>query len=214
MMRLKKAILCFAGLILFGAGIVGAMEVQGKKKEAAEPDRPIYVEADTLETDLKNNISTLTNNVMVRQEQKGKGPLKIYCQKMVIYSSDETRKKSSSNKIKGNDKKDDFIQQGNIDKIVATGQVRIEMGNNVATGETAVFYNDDQKIILTGKAEFWQGKSMIKGEEITYWIKEDRFLGTGKGTNKVKGVIYQEEKEESRQIKSGITPKGREGTGK
>ena len=58
----------------------------------------------------------------------------------------------------------------------------------------AVFTNADQRIVLSGKAEFWQGKNLIKGEEITVWLKEDRALVTSKGSDRVRAVIYEEEK--------------------
>lgn len=213
MMWLKRAFFFFTGFIVFWIGIWGPLEVQGKDKDAAEPDRPIVTEADTLELDQKNNTATFTGNVTSKQEQKGKDPLIITCSKMVVYSSGETGNKPPSSKTKDQEKKN-LPQQNQVDKIVATGQVKVVQGKNVATGETAVFYNTDQRIILTGKAEFWQGKNLIKGEEITVWIKEDRALVTSKGSTRVRAVIYQEEKEEPRQTKSGIPPKGREGTEK
>ncbi len=167
--------------------------VQGKDKNPSDVDRPITTDADTLELDNKNKTATFTGNVVARQEQKGKDPLIIYCHKMVIYSSEETGKKPLPSQPKGNGKKA-LSQQNQVDRIVATGQVKVVQGKNVATGETAVFTNADQRIILSGKAEFWQGKNLIKGEEITVWIKEDRALVTSKGSNRVRAVIYQEEK--------------------
>jgi lipopolysaccharide export system protein LptA len=189
----KKALLFFVGFIMVGSWIWGPMEVQGKDKNASDPDRPIITDADTLELDNKNKTATFAGNVVAKQEQKGKDPLLIYCNKMVIYSSEESGKKSSPSKGKGNEKKT-LTQQDQVEKIVATGQVKVVQGKNVATGEMAVFTNADQRIVLSGKAEFWQGKNLVKGEEITVWIKEDRALVTSKGSDRVRAVIYQEEK--------------------
>ena len=77
---------------------------------------------------------------------------------------------------------------------MATGQVKIIQGKDVATGETATFYNADQRIVLTGNPKVWQGQNLVKGEEITVWIKENRSLVTSKGANRVQAVIHQEEK--------------------
>ncbi|MCU0579727.1 MAG: lipopolysaccharide transport periplasmic protein LptA, partial [Desulfobacterota bacterium] len=85
-------------------------------------------------------------------------------------------------------------QNNKIDKIIATGQVKIVQGEDVATGDTATFYNEDQKIILSGNPKVWQGKNLVKGEEITVWIKENRSLVTSKGANRVQAVIHQDEK--------------------
>jgi lipopolysaccharide export system protein LptA len=193
MSKIKRALLFFMVFIFIGSGFWGPTGVQGKNKEPLEADRPIITTADTLELDNKNKTATFTGNVVAKQEQKGKEPFIIYCEKMVIYSTEESGKKSSPSQSKGNEKKN-FNQQNQVDKIVATGQVKVVQGKNVATGETAVFYNADQRIILSGKAEFWQGKNLIKGEEITVWLKEDRSLVTSKGSNRVRAVIYQEEK--------------------
>jgi lipopolysaccharide export system protein LptA len=194
MLVLKRALLFFfLGFLLTGSGVWGAAGAQGKNKDASEPERPIVTTADTLELDNKNKTATFTGNVVAKQEQKGKDPLIIYCDKMVIYSSGEAGKKPSTAQNKGNEKKS-LKEQNQVDKIVATGQVKIHNGKDRATGETAVFYHADQRIILSGKAEFWQGKNLVKGEEITVWIKEDRALVTSKGSDRVRAVIYQEEK--------------------
>jgi lipopolysaccharide export system protein LptA len=188
---MKRVLLFFVGFTLVGLGLLMPMGVHGDNKESSDVNRPIITEANTLELDNKNKTATFKGNVVAKQEQKGKEPLYIYCDKMVIYSSEETEKKPAPSKSKGDEKKN-LTQQ--VDKIVASGQVKIYNDKDRATGETAVFYNADQKIILSGKAEFWQGKNLIKGEEITVWIKEDRALVTSKGSNRVRAVIYQEEK--------------------
>ncbi|MEW6187599.1 MAG: LptA/OstA family protein [Thermodesulfobacteriota bacterium] len=165
----------------------------GAEKKGEGNNRPIVTTADTLELDNKNRIATFTGTVVARQEQPGKDPIVIECDKMVIHYTGEPEKKAAPVSSKTSEKKD-ALHQGQVEKIVASGRVRVVQGKDVATGETAVFYNADQKIILTGKAEFWQGKNLVKGEEITVWIKENRSLVTSKGKNRVKAVIHQEEK--------------------
>ena len=193
MSKLRRALLFLVGFIFIGSGFWGPTGVHGKNKESSEANNPIITTADTLELDNKNKTATFTGNVVAKQEQKGKEPITIFSDKMVIYSSEESGKKPSPSQSKGNEKKN-MNQQNQVDKIVATGQVKVVQGKSVATGESAVFTNVDQRIVLSGKAEFWQGKNLIKGEEITVWIKEDRALVTSKGSNRVRAVIYQEEK--------------------
>lgn len=193
MFALRRALFFLLGCILIASGIWMPTGVHGKNTESSDADHPIITTADTLELDNKNKTATFTGNVVAKQEQKEKDPIIIYCNKMVIYSSEESGKKPSPPPSKGNEKKSPN-QQNKVDKIVATGQVKVVQGKDVATGESAVFTNVDQRIVLSGKAEFWQGKNLIKGEEITVWIKEDRALVTSKGSNRVRAVIYQEEK--------------------
>jgi len=199
---LRKSLLFFMTIGVVGSGFFGPQWGFGKNKEISEPSRPIVTTADTLELDNKNKIATFSGNVVSKQEQQGKDPLIIYCNKLVIYSVEDTAKKPSPSSSKGSEKTP-LVQQNQVDKIVASGQVKIHLGNDRATGETAIFYNADQRIVLSGNPKVWQGKNLIKGEEITYWIKEDRALVTSKGANKAQAVLYQEEKQGSQTL----TPK-------
>jgi lipopolysaccharide export system protein LptA len=189
----KRVLLLVVSFSFIGSGFLGPLGAQGKNKESSEVNRPIITESDTLELDNVKKTATFMGNVVAKQEQQGKDPLIIYCDKLVVYSAEESGKKPSPSKSKGNEKKK-LTQQNEVEKIVATGHVKIQNDKDRATGESAVFYNADQRIILSGKAEFWHGKNLIKGEEITVWIKEDKALVTSKGSNRVRAVIYQEEK--------------------
>jgi len=193
MASLRRLLLAFMTITVVGSGFFVPQWGFGKNKDSSDPPRPIVTTADTLELDNKNKIATFSGNVVAKQEQQGKEPIIIYCNKMVIYSIEETGKKPSPSSSKESGKKN-LTQQNQVDKIVASGQVKILQGKDVATGETAVFYNADQKIVLSGNPKVWQGKNLIKGEEITVWIKENRSLVTSKGSNRVQAVIYQEEK--------------------
>jgi len=178
-------------LVISSSGIFLSAPLWGKDKENPEASHPIQVTSDTLEADNKNKQATFKGSVVAKQDQQGKDPILIYCDTMIIYYSEEGDKKQGP-PPKGDKKA--LNQQNRVDKIVATGQVKIVQGKDVATGETATFYNADQKIVLTGNPKVWQGKNLIKGEEITVWIKENRSLVTSKGSNRVQAVIHQEQK--------------------
>jgi len=179
------------GFILNGLFIPGL--VNGKEKDLLESNRPIVITSDTLEVDNKNKMGTFSGNVVAKQEQPGEDPYTIYCDTMVVYYTEEAEKKPSPSQPNRSEKKSP-TQQNRVDKIVATGQVKIVHGKDVATGESATFYNVDQRIVLSGNPKVWQGKNLIKGEEITVWIKENRSLVTSKGLNRVQAVIHPEEK--------------------
>ncbi len=175
------------GFILSGFLLPGLLTA--KEKDPLESSRPIVVTSDTLEADNKAKLATFSGTVVARQEQRGKEPINIYCDKMVIHYTEDSGKKPSSPQAKKN-----ITEQNRVEKIVATGQVKIVQGKDVATGESAIYYNSEQRIVLTGNPKVWQGKNLIKGEEITVWIKENRSLVTSKGSNRVQAVIHQEEK--------------------
>jgi lipopolysaccharide export system protein LptA len=161
------------------------------EKPAGGSKHPVVVTSDTLDADNKARIATFSGTVVAKQLQE-KDTLYIYCDKLIVYYTDDQEKKTVA-APKG-EKKQVPGQQSKIDKIIATGQVKIVQGEDVATGETATFYNDEQKIVLTGNPKVWQGKNLVKGEEVTVWIQENRSQVTSKGSNRVQAVIHQEEK--------------------
>jgi lipopolysaccharide export system protein LptA len=193
MRRFGKAFLSYGiiGFMLLGAILPGL--AAEKEKGPLESSRPIVVTSDKLELNNEHKMATFSGNVVAKQEQQGKDPIIIYCDTMVIYYTEDNEKKPSSAQPNRSDKKG-LNQQNRVDKIVATGQVKIIQGKDVATGETATFYNADQRIVLSGNPKVWQGKNLVKGEEVTVWIKENRSLVTSKGSNRVQAVIHQEEK--------------------
>jgi lipopolysaccharide export system protein LptA len=190
--RYGRALLFYGIIGFILQGLVLPVLAAGKEKGPKENSRPIVVTADTLEADNKNKIATFSGNVVAKQEQQGKDPIIIYCDTMVIHYSDDTGKKPSPGQSNRSDKS--LTQENRVDKIVATGQVKIIQGKDVATGETATFYNAEQRIVLSGNPKVWQGKNLVKGEEVSVWIKENRSLVTSKGSNRVQAVIHQEEK--------------------
>lgn len=179
------------GFILSGFFLPGLLN--GKEKDPLESSRPIVVTSDTLEADNKAKLATFSGNVIAKQEQRGKEPIIIYCDTMVVHYTEDSGKKPSSSQATRGEKKN-ITEQNRVEKIVATGQVKIVQGKDVATGESAIYYNSEQRIVLTGNPKVWQGKNLVKGEEITVWIKENRSLVTSKGSNRVQAVIHQEEK--------------------
>ena len=152
--RFGKALLSYGimGFILQGVILPGL--VAGKEKGPLESSRPIVVTSDRLEADNKNKMATFTGNVVAKQEQQGKDPIIIYCDKMVVYYTEEAGKKSPSAQGNRGEKKD-LTEQNRVEKIVATGQVKIIQGKDVATGESAIYYNAEQRIVLSGNPKVW-----------------------------------------------------------
>ena len=177
------------------AGMLGVPFFQSPAWGAGEKPlggskQPVVVTSDTLDADNKAKIATFSGTVVAKQLQE-KETLYIYCDKLIVYYADDSEKKPGA--VPKSDKKEGANQQSKIDKIIATGQVKIVQGEDVATGDIATFYNAEQKIVLTGNPKVWQGKNLVKGEEITVWIKENRSQVTSKGSNRVQAVIHQQE---------------------
>lgn len=137
-----------------------------EKKEARGEEQPLRVNAQTLEVDNKKQIITFRGNVVARQ-----GDLTIQADVARVYY--EKREEGHE-----------------IQKIVATGNVKIYQGNRLAMSQEATLYNPEQKIILTGHPKVWQGKDMLTGEKITVWLKEDKSFVESGPERRVEVIFY------------------------
>jgi lipopolysaccharide export system protein LptA len=139
---------------------------------------PVNIHSDSLEYDNKQNRVAFNGHVVARQ-----GDMVIFADAMrVTYES-----------------------KGKLKQIEAQGGVKIIQGDRIATGDTIVFYNDQQKIVLTGNPRVWQGDNVINGEKITVFIKEERSIVEGSTGNRVSATIVPKKKEQ----KSGQSKQSR-----
>jgi lipopolysaccharide export system protein LptA len=90
-----------------------------------------------------------------------------------------------------------YEDKGKLKQIEALGGVKMIQGDRIATGDTIVFYNDQQKVVLTGNPRVWQGDNVINGEKITVFIKEERSIVEGSTANRVSATIVPKKKEQS-----------------
>jgi lipopolysaccharide export system protein LptA len=82
-------------------------------------------------------------------------------------------------------------EEGNeVREIVATGNVKIQEGDRLATGRKVVFTNSEQKIVLTGQPKLWQGKDMVSGEKITVLLEEDKSFVESGPDRRVEVILY------------------------
>lgn len=147
-----------------------SLENQAKKGES----KPIVINSTTLEADNKKKIVTFTGEVEAKMEN-----FAAYCHKMVIYYVEAPEKKGPEETAT------------RIDKIVATGEVKIVRAEGgVATGKKAVYYQLDEKVVLTGDPVVRQENNFVEGDRITLFLKEDRSLVEGSQDKKVRAVIF------------------------
>jgi lipopolysaccharide export system protein LptA len=156
--------------LLWPSGVLP--EVFGKEAKNAQ-NQSIVINSNSLEIDNQRKIVTFTGDVDARQDD-----LIINCQKMVLYYIEEQTEKASKNPgLK-------------IDKIVATGQVKITRPDGgSATAEKATYYQDDEKVVLTGKPVVKQGDDFVEGSMITLFLRENRSVVEGSENKKVRAVL-------------------------
>jgi lipopolysaccharide export system protein LptA len=71
------------------------------------------------------------------------------------------------------------VSNRSVNKIEATGRVKIEKDSGSATCEKAIYYHDGDKIILTGDPVAWDKGTRVSGRQITMFLAEDRSVVEG-----------------------------------
>ncbi|MFC1591710.1 lipopolysaccharide transport periplasmic protein LptA, partial [Thermodesulfobacteriota bacterium] len=130
-------------------------------------DKPININADSMEYDNKKNKALFTGNVVARQ-----GNIVMFANQMKVF----------------------YTEKGGLRRVYALGNVKVIQGERIATGQKIVFYNDEQKIVATGSPRIWQGDNVVHGNKITIFLKEDRSVVEGGPARRASATIYPKQK--------------------
>ncbi|OGW49944.1 MAG: hypothetical protein A2V62_11195 [Nitrospirae bacterium RBG_19FT_COMBO_58_9] len=71
------------------------------------------------------------------------------------------------------------VSNRSVNKIEATGRVKIEKDSGSATCTKAIYYHDGDKIVLTGDPVAWDKGTRVSGKQITMFLAEDRSVVEG-----------------------------------
>lgn len=130
--------------------------------------QPITIKSNELSTDSKTNTATFSGKVIARQ-----GDLTIYSDKLIVFYK---------------------ADGGDLDRVEASGNVRIVQGDRLATAREGVYQSAEQKIVLTGDPKVFQGENTVSGKVITYFVNEEKSIVTGGPDARVEAVITPKEK--------------------
>ncbi|NPA57889.1 MAG: lipopolysaccharide transport periplasmic protein LptA [Aquificae bacterium] len=139
----------------------------GAVNGGADENKPIVIEADTLEYSKKDGFILYKGNVVVK-----KGDFVLRSDVLKIY----------------------LDENGDIKKIVAIGNVRFTKGNRKGRSDRAEYYKDKNYIVLIGNARLEQDNNIIEGDEIIYYIDTEKAEVVGK-KRRVRTIFFPEEKE-------------------
>jgi lipopolysaccharide export system protein LptA len=172
-MKMGRSFFIVCGAILFlsvgwgwGSEINPLSPGKAKGGEGRGFTQPLRITSQQLEADNKNRIITFRGKVEARQ-----GELTIWADVAQVFYE----KKEEGNEIR---------------EIVATGNVKVQEGDRLATGQKAVFVNGEQKIILTGEPKVWQGKDMVSGERIIVFLEEEKSLVESGPDRRVEVILH------------------------
>jgi len=151
------------------AGLVPSFAEETRFSGLAKDDQPINIASDRLEADDLARQVKFLGHVTVRR-----GDATLYADEVTVFY------------LEG---------RGDIDRIAATGEVRIIQGDRIATADRAMLFQKEGKIVLTGGAQLKQGQDSIKGEEVTVFLNEERSIIKGQEGGRVKAVFHPKVKE-------------------
>ena len=105
-----------------------------------------------------------------------RGSLVVYSDRMVVMFRAQDSPASDSQK--GPDAVP-AVSNRSVNRIEATGRVKIEKDSGSATCEKAIYYHDGDKIVLTGDPVAWDKGTRVSGKQITMFLAEDRSVVEG-----------------------------------
>lgn len=115
---------------------------------------PVHVTSQRLEADDQSGYFIFEGDVQAQQ-----GDVYIYAQKLTVHY------------VEG--------EQRQIDRVVAEKDVRIVQLQRVATGQKAVFLQQQGKVELTGDPRVVQGENVVEGEKIIVFLNDSRSIVEG-----------------------------------
>ena len=140
-------------------------------EEAASPefasDAPIEITSHRLKAQSDPRLVTFIGEVVARQDD-----LVIYADRLQVLFGGEDEQ---------------------IDTLEATGTVRIVQGDNIATGEKAVYQRRVGIVTLSGAPRVRQGMDFVEGDEVIVYLDEGRSEVIGAENSRVKAVIHPRE---------------------
>lgn len=151
--------------LIFAAGAAGAAPSALSTTSSKEP---VEITADRLEADDVAKSLVFIGNAVAKQ-----GDVTINSDRLTIYYAS----------------KNTAAQGGDIDRIVAEGNVRIVQQNRVATGNRAEYFRNEDRMILTGNPVVTEGANSVKGNEIILYLKENRSVVIGGRGGRVNAVF-------------------------
>ncbi|MDO8721973.1 MAG: lipopolysaccharide transport periplasmic protein LptA [Syntrophales bacterium] len=151
------------------------------KKKILPGSQPIEITADRLEAQDEKKIVIFTGNAVATQ-----GGRIIKAESLLLYYKKE-------GKSGGKEGLQNMGTAGELVKIEARGQVSVSHGDQLVTGEQAVYYQDTQKIVVTGGAMMRQGDNVVHGDKIQVFLNENRGVVEAGENKRVKATIYPAE---------------------
>lgn len=173
-------ILILAAMVLLAAqGTLWGQDNRSQLMKGGE-NKPIDIVSDRLDAYRDKDLVQFSGNVVATQ-----GERVIQSDTLSLYFKKKT---GGAGATAG-----DAAKAGDIDRIVAKGNVRITENERIVTGEQAVFHSDEQRIVVTGNPVMREGNNVITGDRVVVLLNENRGIVEGTTGKRVKATIHPDE---------------------
>jgi len=177
--RFIQILIAAAMVVLAAQGPLWGQDSRSKWLKGSE-NKPIDVVSDRLDAYREKDLVQFSGSVVATQ-----GDVVIKSDTLELYF----KKKAEG----GAPAAGDAAKAGDVDRIVAKGNVRITEKERIVTGEQAVFHNDDQRIVVTGNPVMREGSNVVTGDRVVVLLNENRGVVEGATGKRVTATIYPED---------------------
>jgi lipopolysaccharide export system protein LptA len=129
---------------------------------------PVTISADRMEADDVAKSLIFIGHAVAKQ-----GDITIYGDRLTIHSA---------------------VGGGDVERIVAEGNVRIVQGERTATGGKAEYFRAEERIVMTGSPRVSEGQNAVQGHEIVLLLRENRSVVKGGQDGRVNAIFTPQEK--------------------
>ena len=170
------ALLMFFGVISFLSFSATGLSQNIDKLNPQQDLKKLHITADSLVASQNNQLVIFTGHVIVLYELTT-----ITSDKLQVYYSDQVDKEQLNN--------------ASIKKIIASGNVQIELEGKTAKCDQAIYRTSSNSLILTGEETRLQSaNNYITGNKITIYQNTGRIIVDGSDEKRVNAVFLPEEK--------------------
>ena len=177
--RFIPILILAAVVILASQGPLWGQDNRSKWLKGSD-NKPIDIVSDRLDAYREKDLVQFSGNVVATQ-----GERVIKSDTLELYF----KKKAEGNASAAGD----AAKAGDVDRIVAKGNVRITEKERIVTGEQAVFHNDEQQIVVTGNPVMREGNNVVTGDRVVVLLNENRGVVEGTTGKRVTATIYPDE---------------------
>ncbi|RJQ51887.1 MAG: hypothetical protein C4526_08990 [Nitrospiraceae bacterium] len=140
----KQLFILYSVFIIFSATLVESPAAPAGKTGK----NPVVITSQSLTADNKNNLAVFEGSVVAKTED-----MTIYSDRMTVFYNNS---------------------ESTINKIEASGNVKVHKKERAIFSDRAVYMNDEKKIIFQGNPKAVEGENVISGAQIIFFLQDDR----------------------------------------